>query len=368
MKYTPLLHDIYVGRYILMTVLMAWFVLLGLFLMMTMTDQLKDVHSQTYSITHAVAYVAYSAPRSAYNVFPTAAVIGALLGLGQLASSSELTALRALGVSRWRISVSAVSMVAILTFIMAYVGQTFAPWAQGQADTLKINSQNPGSTQVLRYAGLWVREGKVFLNATNGEEKRQPDGSKLLRLLDVHLYTLDKDWHISSITDAAVAEHRKNDWLLKDVRQYSFVNDTVQERIFQELPWSTGLDPQALVAGLIRPRGLSSHALVANIRYRQRNDLDARDFEDQYWSRWFYPFNVLALCLAAIPFSFGSLRSGGMGKRLFLGILFALAFWLLQLFFGRMAVALRLDFRLAYALPPVCMVIFSGLIFRRQQD
>jgi len=42
---------------------------------------------------------------------------------------------------------------------------------------------------------------------------------------------------------------------------------------------------------------------------------------------------VLALCLAAIPFAFGSLRSGGAGKRLFMGIMFALAFWLLQMIF-----------------------------------
>ena len=85
-----------------------------------------------------------------------------------------------------------------------------------------------------------------------------------------------------------------------------------------------------------------------------------------YWSRWFYPLNVLALCLAAVPFAFGSLRSGGMGKRLFLGILFALAFWLLQLFFGRMAGALKFDYRIAYALPPIVMLAVSGLLFRRK--
>ena len=106
--------------------------------------------------------------------------------------------------------------------------------------------------------------------------------------------------------------------------------------------------------------------LSTSIAYRQRNGLDARDFEDVYWSRWFYPVNVLALCLAAVPFAFGSLRSGGMGKRLFLGILFALGFWLLQLFFGRMAGALKFDYRIAYALPPIVMLAVSGLLFRRK--
>ncbi|MEL6075060.1 LptF/LptG family permease, partial [Stenotrophomonas maltophilia] len=71
--------------------------------------------------------------------------------------------------------------------------------------------------------------------------------------------------------------------------------------------------------------------------------------------RWFYPVNVLALCLAAVPFAFGSIRRGGMGKRLFLGILFELGFWLLQLFFGSMDGSLNFDYSIDYALTPIVL-------------
>jgi lipopolysaccharide export system permease protein len=108
--------------------------------------------------------------------------------------------------------------------------------------------------------------------------------------------------------------------------------------------------------------------LKRSIDYRRRNDLDARDYEEIYWGRWFYPLNVLALCLAAIPFAFGSLRSGGAGKRLFLGIMFALVFWLLQLLFARMSTALRLDYRLAYAAAPVLMLVISMWLFKRRSS
>ena len=106
--------------------------------------------------------------------------------------------------------------------------------------------------------------------------------------------------------------------------------------------------------------------LVQPPAFAHCNGLDARDYEDTYWGRWFYPLNVLALCLAAVPFAFGSLRSGGMGKRLFLGMLFALGFLLLQMFFSRMAGALRFDYRIAYALPPIVMLAISGWLFRRK--
>jgi lipopolysaccharide export LptBFGC system permease protein LptF len=104
-----------------------------------------------------------------------------------------------------------------------------------------------------------------------------------------------------------------------------------------------------------RPRYLPSRDLAQRIEYFQRNGLDAGDFEEIYWGRWFYPLNVLALCLAAVPFAFGSLRSGGLGKRLFIGIVFALGFWMLQTLFGNLAQAFRFDIRVAYACPDVVM-------------
>jgi lipopolysaccharide export system permease protein len=75
---------------------------------------------------------------------------------------------------------------------------------------------------------------------------------------------------------------------------------------------------------------------------------------------------VLALCLAAIPFAFGSLRSGGMGKRLFLGIVFSLGFWLLQTQFIKLAGVYKFDYRLAYLIPPVVMLAVSTVLFRRR--
>ncbi len=75
---------------------------------------------------------------------------------------------------------------------------------------------------------------------------------------------------------------------------------------------------------------------------------------------------MLALCLAAVPFAFGSLRSGGLGKRLFIGIVFALGFWLVQTQFVRLAGVYKFDFRIAYLIPPMIMLGVSAALFRRR--
>ncbi len=364
----PRLHDLYIARSVLGTVLLSWGVLVGLDLMIALSGEIKDVGTGSYSFGHAVAYVLYSVPRRAYTLFPTSAVIGALMGLGQLAATSELTAMRALGVSRKRVGVAVAATVAVLTLLMVISGETLGPWSQSQADSLRNNARYQSNMSMARYSGLWAREGEIFLNAQSGEEKLLDNGKTALELHDVRLYQLTEDGRLQTLTYAAVAEHRDNGWMLRQVRRDHFGERSVQREKIEQLPWESKLDPAALAAGLTRPRNLSAHALEQGIEYRRRNGLDARDYEDQYWSRWFYPINVLALCLAAIPFSFGSLRSGGMGKRLFLGILFALGFWLLQLFFGRMAGALKFDYRIAYALPPIVMLSVSAWLFRRRSS
>lgn len=366
MKLHPMRFDFYLGRAVLGTVLLTWAVLVGLDVVIALSGEFKDVGKGSYTFGHAVAWVAYTVPRRAYTMFPTAAVIGALMGLGQLAATSELTALRALGLSRRRLALSVAVSLSILTGLMVVSGETLGPWAQSRADALKSSAKWNADMSVARYSGLWAREGDTFLNAQTGEEQQVEGGGTRLVLHDVRLYQIAADGRLASLTYAASAEHSQNAWMLKNVRRDRFEERSATRETAEREPWDSQLNATALAAGLTKPRNLPASEIRTSIDYRKRNGLDARDYEDIYWSRWFYPINVLALCLAAVPFAFGSLRSGGMGKRLFLGILFALGFWLLQLFFGRMAGALKFDYRLAYALPPIVMLAVSGFLFRKK--
>ncbi len=361
----PKLHDLYVGRVLFDTVLLTWAVLVGLdFVVGGLMAEIGDIGKGGYTFSTALTYVIYTVPRRAYFLFPTAAVIGALMGLGQLAASSELTALRALGLSRRRLGLAVAMSLAVLTALMVLNGETLAPWGQRRADGLKASAKSPDMI-VAQYSGLWAREGNTFLNAGGGQE-RNDGNQRWLELQDVHLYEFDDDGRLESIARAATAEHRPGGWLMHNVKRTWFDARAVTQTEAMEERWESKLDDTALAASVARPSGLTSAALRSSIQSRQRNGLDASEYEEPYWGRWFSPFNVLALCLAAIPFAFGTLRSGGLGKRLFIGIVFALGFWILQTQFVRMAGVFKFDFRIAYLVPPVLMLGVSAVLFRRR--
>src|SRR5690606_30572922 len=169
MKPFPKIHDLYVSRTVVMTVLLTWAVLVGLDAINAMVGEFGDVGEGSYGFLEALTYIVYTVPRRAYTMFPTVAVIGALLALGQLAASSELTALRAVGLSRRRLSLSVAAPLLLLTALMVVNGETLGPWGQRSADGLKTAATSKDMA-VAQFSGLWAREGDVFLNAQRGQE------------------------------------------------------------------------------------------------------------------------------------------------------------------------------------------------------
>jgi lipopolysaccharide export system permease protein len=359
----PKLHDYYVSRIVIVSVLGTWGVLLGLDVVLALAGEFGHVGKGSYTVNHAIAAIALTIPGRAYTLFPTAAVIGALLGLGQLAGSSELTALRALGLSRRRLSASVALALALLTLLMVVNGETLAPWGEERGQAIK--GLRNKDLVVDQYSGVWAREGDMFLNARSGEEKFRGN-DHWLELRGVRLFQFEVDGRLQSIANVEVAEHRPGGWLLRNVERTTFGPKSVKRSRVTEEHWDSTLDEAALAASVSSPSNMGSLELRNSIAYRARNGLESGEFEQVYWGRWFYPFNVLALCLAAIPFAFGTLRSGGYGKRLFLGIVFALGFWVLQQWFTKLAGIYHFDYRIAYAIPPLIMLAVSGLLFKRR--
>jgi len=364
----PKLHDLYVARTVMLAVALVWVVLVGLDAILAVVDEIDQIGLGSYDFLGVVTYVAWSLPRRLYMMFPTAAVIGALMGLGQLAASSELTVMRAVGVSRRRIGLSVMWPLLLVTSVMVVNAETLAPWAQRHGDTTRMQARTQ-NMMVAQYSGLWAREGDTFLNAQSGNELREGD-TRWLELNQVRLFEFSPEGRLEAIAHAARAEHRGGVWMLHEVKRTGFNERSVSQSESHSEQWDSELDAAVLAASariLWRPRYMASRELRHGIDYRERNALDASEYLEHYWARWFYPLNVLALCLAALPFAFGSLRSGNLGRRLFIGVVFALGFWLLQNQVVKLAAVYKFDYRLAYLLPPLVMVGVSWGMFRRRR-
>ena len=71
----------YLGRIILNQTMLVLLVLLGLFLFVNFIDQISDIGHGSYTLLEAAKYVVMTAPRTIYELFPMAALLGTILGL-----------------------------------------------------------------------------------------------------------------------------------------------------------------------------------------------------------------------------------------------------------------------------------------------
>jgi lipopolysaccharide export system permease protein len=344
---------------VLAATVVVWTLLVTVDAFSGLVRELDEIGQGSYALGDAIAYIAWTVPRRAYDLFGIAAVIGSVLGLGALAATAELTAMRAAGMSKRRIALSALTAIGVGLLVVAALGETLGPYGDRRALALAAGAKSEdliaaGGT------GLWAREGASLLNARRGEVREG-----VVTLYDVRLYDFTADGQLERITTAERARHARGRWRLDAVTRRQFTAERIATTSLPGEDWRSTLDPELLTASIVRPRHLGIGDLLAGMAYLRRNGLDASAFESALWSRVFYPINVLAVVIATLPFAFGALRSGGFGKRILLGIVLATGWYFFQRAVVNVASVYALDFRLVHLLPAMALVAAAAVYFRR---
>ncbi|GIR90509.1 MAG: hypothetical protein CM15mP89_5140 [Gammaproteobacteria bacterium] len=154
--------DLYVGRSVLLATLGVLLLLVGLDALTSIVDETDDMRDG-YSFLDILIYVGYTLPRRVHEFVPFAALIGALIGLGRLAASSELVVIRAAGVSMF----SMATMVLKPALLMAAVG--FAVGEFRCTPYRAVGDESPGfgaTLRVSRSGAVWCLEpGRQYVCA-----------------------------------------------------------------------------------------------------------------------------------------------------------------------------------------------------------
>jgi lipopolysaccharide export system permease protein len=355
--------DWLVGVSVLGSLLTVWLVLTGFDAVLQLMRQLGYVGRNGFTTVDAIAYVLVTVPRRLYEMFIFAAVVGGLLGLGGLAATGELTALRAAGMSRLRIAGSALGVVAVLIVGVTVLGETAAPWGDQKAQSmqLRMKANNLG---LATNSGLWARDGARIINA-KGTLLRQVQGHNVVQLADVRVFTLTPDGQVARFDWARTAEHDGKQWILSGVRSTTLDAHGTRSQAVPSKRWDSTLDPRVLEQSVIQPQYLPMRDLRRNMDYLESNGQNPGVYAVAFWGRALYPLNALVLVLCAMPFAFGALRSGGLGKRIFVGMLLAIGWYFLQKALVSFATIYGVPPMLANLMPALVLAFAAWVYFRK---
>ncbi|HEY4968814.1 MAG TPA: LPS export ABC transporter permease LptG [Steroidobacteraceae bacterium] len=313
--------DRYLYRTVLVYTAMAMAVLLTLGALFLFITQQNDIGVGSYGAADAFVFTMLNLPQSAFELLPIGALIGALMGLGHLASGSELVVTRASGVSVWRIAwpvgLAGLTLALVMYGIGDYAAPPLARFAKREKTTEKLADVSFAGS-----SSAWVKDGNLILRVQTGEVDRAFGG--------VSLFQLDGPTKLRSIQRAeriSVADPGR--WRLHNVATSRFGDDRVTGGVVSETTMQSTVNPEFLGLAATDPQMLTLHGLAAYIDHLRRNSLDTASYEIGYWSRIARLFAVIIVTLLALPFVFGPLRTTGAGTRTVIGVMLGVVFFLI---------------------------------------
>jgi lipopolysaccharide export system permease protein len=351
-----------VGRAALLGLLAVWLAMTLLFVMFNLLDELRSTQSD-YGTNDVFWFIALTTPRMAYQIFPVSALLGALVGVGGLAAANELVAFRTSGVSRLRLALAALAGATMVTIPVMIMGEWLAPAAEQQARAFRL-SEMVGQAIIGGPRGMWMRDGQDIVNiqlpllsANRGEQS--------VEFKNIVIYNFSRDIDLQAITRAENATHNGESWTLENVSTVNFNKSGAQLKHIDQQHWPTEVKPELLDSAVTRPKLLSLRSLWGYLRYLGENGLDDHVYQAAFWEKAFFPFTVIALVLAGMPFVFGPARSHNMGVRLFFGMALGGLFMIVNRAVQKFGSVYDLPPVLTVVLPPLLLAIVAILILRR---
>jgi lipopolysaccharide export system permease protein len=350
--------DRYIIRTILSFVLLVMGVLVVLGALFGFISEQGDIGVGSYGTTAAMWFTLLNIPAQVYALLPITALLGSLLGMGSLARGSELTVIRATGVSIGRIALTASIAALLLILLEVILGELIAPQleqaAREQKAFLKYTNISFGTSG----AGAWVRDGNLILNVTAQSGENQFGG--------MQIFELSPDHRLLAVGRAgkAIAKGDRK-WLLGEYVESRFAGDSVQARPLGQKVLTSNVTAGFLGLAVQDPNLLTSAGLLELIRYFRQNSLDARQYVFSFWSRVARTVAILFSVLLAIPFVLGSLRAAGAGTRTLMGLILGITIFLIQRVIETGTFVFQLNPVLLAWLPTtVLAAVTMGLLYR----
>jgi len=336
--------DRYVVKEVLKGTFLALLILYTLLNLFTLRDELKATGVGDYDTAHVFMYLGLMIPHYIYELMPSAALLGSLFVLGNMANHRELVAMRVSGVSIFGIVRSVMLAGLVLTTFSFFIGEFIGPPLEEKAKILKSVAKTQRPVASLGN-GLWLRDGNQFIHIkdifTEGH------------VANISIYELGDNWRgLKKITYAQQGTFLgAGKWQLKDVKISDVSRSQVIAKQLSKLYWSSVIDSDVVNVVVLDPENIGLYNLYKYISFLQENKQDTAKYALAFWARLVNPFVTLVMLLVAVPFIFGVGRGVALGPRMMMGVLIGMSFNIVDNTAGQMGIVYGLNPFLVAVLP-----------------
>ena len=351
------LFDRYLARSILAATFLVLLVIVFLDAFFGFIGESKYVaRYESYGYWHALAYIFMRIPGKVIEFLPTITLIGSLLGLGALASNSELIALRAAGMSRGRIIWGGMKTGVLIGLCMLLIGEYVTPKSEVRAATFRAQHQGKPVNTELR--NFWARNGDDFVHVAHAKPG--------YRLSGVKVFTVNEQALVSK-QEIREAQFLDEQWQLAHVTEKQYQEDNITTLFDYVRERKQLIETDLFEVASVKPRNMPLTALDDYIRYLDDNALESSTYRKAFWKKITGPLSILVMMLIAMPFVFANRRAGNAGARLVLGIMFGMAYYIASEMLGNLGQVYNVPVLLSAFTPLLVFTVIGFVLLQRSE-
>lgn len=143
----PNILDRYIIRKYVAIFFLVFLALILISIIVTFFERIDNIYEHDKSITLLFEYIRYNVPEFIYYILPVTALTAALLALGLLTKFNEITAMKACGISLYRIILPVIFLAVFVSLFSFYIQEYILPYSNKKKEEIwnKINDIPPRS-------------------------------------------------------------------------------------------------------------------------------------------------------------------------------------------------------------------------------
>jgi LPS export ABC transporter permease LptG/LPS export ABC transporter permease LptF len=346
-------------------------VLMGFVLLMlvfTVFDRLGDILRNHVPLTTVGDYLINLAPLMLYQLAPLAVLIAVLVTFGVLNRNSEIIAMKATGISLYRLVVPVVSIAAILSVSLFLFDEFYLPQANKRQDAL-LNVVKGKPPQTVNHP----EQNWIFGDPWKGEPGRifyyrffDPDRNEFA---DISVFEFDPATFALTrriFAAKAVWNSESNSWHFQNGWENDIQGDhTSNFRQFNDTTFSEiHEDPGYFNKESLQAQEMNFGQLDRYIGDLQQSGFDTMKLRVALWHKLAYPLVAVVMAVLAIPFALSMGRRGSLtGIAVAIGV--ALAYFVVESLFGALGNVNYLPAALAAWASDMLFALVGGYLLLR---
>jgi lipopolysaccharide export system permease protein len=378
-KLFPLVYERYLAKQIYLAFFFILFALISLFIFFDFIAEISDV-SGSYTLFWAFLTVLLRVPSRLVEIMPIAGLIGGIYVMASLAAQSEYTILRVAGLDTRKALATLMKIAFPIALLILLMSEVVGPFTEGLSKNLRLAAVNQGKEVLEFRSGAWIKDklrgndgkgvikdGIRYINVGSLEKNETIKGFRMYEFDANHRLLLsrtaetvkfigDGQWQLNKVTETRFTEIVGGDRL-----DPSF---STQIKKSDQLEIETDVSPQLLGSLLIKPDRLSIIDLFGYINHLRDNKQDYQRYAISFWKKVVYPFTILVMLALALPFAYLQTRSGGIGYKVFGGIMLGISFQLFNSLFSHAGLLGEWPAVLSASLPALLYFILAVLGIR----